>query len=405
MPDVDPDSARMLDRQNSRQAGRDFRHPLQEIASIYVDAVLAIVSYFGSRPTRDRDSTVRNIEEIVEEAVTRLQHQIEAYMQRRDSLREQARRLSSPRRDVGSPSQEGGGQVDAHARFRRIGWLGKGSFGDVDEVEETSTHAVYARKYIKAYGSSTAAEREEETRNEVTIMQKLTHQHIVTVLFWLKEPKAFSIFMKPVADYDLRVFLERCTEKNYPDQSVEMIFPWFGCLLDALRFAHHLSVMHRDIKPLNILIKDKHVYLADFGVAKDFGFEGTSSTKDYFIYGTPVYRAPETRPGNPRGRSADIFSLGCVFAEMLTVASGRSLEEFQDWRKTPETECGQYAFRENLGRVKTWLTKLEKDNLSAHVSYQISKMIQEDPNRRTSAQAGVELLANHKQLLFCTNHY
>ncbi|PVH73323.1 kinase-like protein, partial [Cadophora sp. DSE1049] len=89
-------------------------------------------------------------------------------------------------------------------------------------------------------------------------------------------------------------------------------------LIHAIAFAHVRKISHRDIKPSNILIKAGHIYLADFGKAKDFSQYATSITSNDFECGTPIYRAPDVTPGNPRGLSADIFSLRYVFSEMLT---------------------------------------------------------------------------------------
>jgi serine/threonine protein kinase len=134
--------------------------------------------------------------------------------------------------------------------------------------------------------------------------------------------------MTPSADSNLSVYLEQCSEDGYLSTSLESIVPWFGCLLSALSFAHRLKITHRDIKLSNILIKDGQIYLADFGEAKDF-LETATSTSSYLMCGTPVYRAPEVTPGNPRGLPANVFSLDCVFTEILTICSKRSLRDYQ----------------------------------------------------------------------------
>jgi serine/threonine protein kinase len=298
---------------------------------------------------------------------------------------------------------------DTQARFTPLKRLGRGSFGDVDEVQEVSTREVYARKVIQLPGNETvAAVREEEVRNEVRVMQKLTHNHIATVLFWLKEPGACSIFMKPAGDCDLRVYLESCTRDGNPEGALRNILPWFGCLLDALAFAHRLHVTHRDIKPSNILIKEKQVYLADFGLAKDFTLHGTSKTSNYFVCGTPVYRAPEVKPENPRGRPADVFSLGCVFSEMLTVYCERSLEDFQNFRRAPENECGTLAFRANLTKVLEWLNHLKEggDVLCETLAWQLMLMLKIDPGARPQAHEAVNFLmnSNQRESFFCPFH-
>jgi len=209
--------------------------------------------------------------------------------------------------------------------------------------------------------------------------------------------------MLPVADSDLLCYLERCANKDYPVSSVKRIYSWFGCLLDAIAYAHKLNIKHRDIKPSNILIKDSQPYLADFGVAKDFTIQDMSASGDYFVKGTPVYRAPETRPDNQRGRPADIFALGCVFSEMLTVSKRKSLDEFRHWRQTSENNSGVFAFRANLPKVREWLVKLEPDFLSALLVEQTLSMLHEDPEERPTAQDSVHYL-KRERALFCASH-
>lgn len=298
---------------------------------------------------------------------------------------------------------------DTQARFRPLRRLGRGSFGEVDEVEEVSTKEVYARKHIQFPSNKAgAAAREDEVRNEVQVMRKLTHQHIATVLFWLKEQDSCNIFMKPAGDYDLWCYLENCIQEGYPTKRIQDILPWFGCLLDALAFAHRLNVTHRDIKPSNILIKDSQVYLADFGSAKDFTLQGTSKTSNYNVCGSAVYLAPETRSEHPRGRQADVFSLGCVLSEMLTVCSNRSLEAYQAWRLAPDDERGIYAFRSNLPKVDKWLQSLSDDNSDGWrdvLVWQIKCMLYKEPERRNSADKGLNFLISHQQQrLICPNH-
>ncbi len=282
-------------------------------------------------------------------------------------------------------------------------------------VEEVSTRELFARKqfFLKAHGYNPAV-REEEVKNEYDIMKKLTHLHIAKVLLWGKDEDqdACSIYMEPAADCNLRSYLEQCIKDGFPLSALQQILPWFGCLLDALSHAHRQNILHRDIKPRNILIKDQRVYLADFGLAKDFSSTGTSQIPDDPICGTPVYHAPEVRKDNPGGRLVDVFALGCVFSEMLTVRSRRSLEEYQEHRKAVEesnSEGGMLAFRANLPRVIQWLKQLEQDSgfdrSTMILVWQIMGMLQEDPQRRTESQAGKEFLVSQKDsTLFCALH-
>jgi len=173
--------------------------------------------------------------------------------------------------------------------FERVRHLGEGTYGEVAEVREATTGNVYARKLIRYRSNSRSqAAFEEEVRNEVTIMQKLRHHHIAPVLFWVRELNAFSIIMLPVGDTDLRRFLEdNC--RNFEVAVITLLDTWFGCLISALNYAHGESVVHHDIKPQNILIKNNQPFLADFGSAKDFtGLEASTSPQEDYT-GTPVF--------------------------------------------------------------------------------------------------------------------
>ena len=302
---------------------------------------------------------------------------------------------------------------DTQARFKTLRQLGRGSFGQVDEVEEITTGNVYARKNILLGGNSTAtARREEEIEKEFRIMEKLTHTHIITVMFWLRSETVCSIIMKPACDMDLRCYLERCIYNDYPADDLRQMLPWFGCLLEALAFAHRLNVTHKDIKPSNILIKDNHVYLADFGMAKDDIVTELDENGSYSVWGASVYRAPEIMPNHPqtRGPNADVFSLGCVFSEMLTVCGRRSLKEFQESRCISNNEGGTVAFRSSLPQVTQWLDALRGhsvDNVADILIWHTKSMLHVDPSLRTSAREGITFLMGLSQCktLFCQLHY
>ena len=285
---------------------------------------------------------------------------------------------------------------DVHVRFVSLRLLGRGSYGDVDEVRELSTGASYARKHIHFNSSTSSDVVADEVRNEVAIMQKLRHLHIATVVFYLKEEESYSIFMLPVADYDLRNFLSLCTQQDYPPALTKEVYPWFGCLLDALAFAHKLKIRHKDIKPANILIKNNQPYLSDFGLAQDFAEHNYSPPHDQMVQGTIVYRAPEIRPNRISSRSSDVFSLGCVYSEMFTVTQRRSLEEYHAFRRTAHST----AYRDCLEKVKLWLMSFERNRLDDLLVDQILSMISEDSGERPSAEQAMNNL-KIERAFFC----
>lgn len=285
---------------------------------------------------------------------------------------------------------------ELQVRFVLIGSLGRGSYGDVDEVRELTTGASYARKHIHLDTNNSSDVAANEVRNEVQIMQKLRHPHIATVLFHFKEEDAYSIIMLPVADYDLQKFLSLCTQEDYSPALTKQMYPWFGCLLDALAYAHKLKIKHQDIKPSNILIKNNQPYLCDFGLAKDFAETNTSTSGSHNVKGTFAYRAPEVVPNQKRGRKADVFALGCVYSEMFTVTQGTSAEEYRDARR----EAGSPAFRDCLPAVKKWLSTFNNKGLNALLVDQILSMIDENVDERHTAEQAVNFL-KRERALFC----
>jgi len=88
---------------------------------------------------------------------------------------------------------------------------------------------------------------------------------------------------------------------------------------DALGYAHSMGIVHRDIKPDNILLSRGHALLADFGIARAVAFaDAESLTRTGTSIGTPQYMSPEQALGDPVGPASDVYSLGCVLYEMLT---------------------------------------------------------------------------------------
>ena len=94
-------------------------------------------------------------------------------------------------------------------------------------------------------------------------------------------------------------------------------------LCDALHYAHEKQVIHRDIKPANIIITtdssgSEMAKIVDFGIAKILSKDGTDLTQTGETFGTPSYMSPEQCHGKSVDRRSDIYSLGCVFEEMLS---------------------------------------------------------------------------------------
>jgi serine/threonine protein kinase len=131
--------------------------------------------------------------------------------------------------------------------------------------------------------------------------------------------------MLPLADCNL---FELYVKASADPTLLPTIRSYFGCLTSGLAYLHAEKVRHRDIKPQNILVSDKRVYLTDFGVSLDWSeLEGGTTTATSQT--TPSYSAPEVANYEPRNEMSDVWSLGCVFLEMATLLKDSSIAEMQ----------------------------------------------------------------------------
>lgn len=157
----------------------------------------------------------------------------------------------------------------------------------------------------------------ERFRREIALVARLQHPHILSVHDSGETPEGLLWFSMPYVDGEnLRERLER--ERQLPlDDALRIT----GEAARALDYAHRHGVIHRDIKPDNILVtSDGDTLVADFGIGRALGAAGLEGaiTETGIIVGTPTYMSPEQATGEREldGRT-DVYSLGSVFYEML----------------------------------------------------------------------------------------
>jgi len=250
--------------------------------------------------------------------------------------------------------------------------LGRGSFADVYEV--TCQGILVARKQIYC----TRHMKIEDVKRELDILKKLSHKHVVTLLGSYTQNKILGLLLHPVAVCDLGVFLDELDEEQRSGATElgeglskladrlglpgslsgmrERLNKVYGCLANAIQYLHDQNVRHKDIKPRNVLLhRNDGLYITDFGLSRDTT-DSSSSVTNGIDRGTYLYCAPEVALYEPRGRAADIYSLGCVFLEINTVHRRLSLAAFEDFR----TEDEDRSYQNNPQKLLEWMSKLRQ---------------------------------------------
>lgn len=201
---------------------------------------------------------------------------------------------------------------EAIGRFRIVGPLGEGGFGSVYRAYDPELDRTVALKVPRS-GHFGAGERKRFLR-EARSAAGLKHPGIVPVHEIGHEDGVPYIVSELIDGSTLDAWC-RSARPAFREMA-ELV----ARIADALAYAHRRKIVHRDVKPGNILIdRSGRPHLTDFGLARRDGADG-SLTLDGQILGTPAYMAPEQACGSNEttGARADVYSLGVVFYEMLT---------------------------------------------------------------------------------------
>lgn len=183
---------------------------------------------------------------------------------------------------------------------------GRGSYGRVNKARHRATGTIVAMKFIDK-----KQRKEKEVagiRREIEILTSLQHENIICMYDSFETENEFVVVME-FARGELYDILE--DDKSLPEQQVRVIAKQ---LVRALHYLHMNRIIHRDMKPQNILIgKNGAVKLADFGFARTLSQQTVVLTS---IKGTPLYMAPELVQEQPYNLSVDLWSLGCICYEL-----------------------------------------------------------------------------------------
>ena len=339
----------------------------------------------------------------------------------------------------------------------------KGSYGTVNRVRDSFSGDLYARKQqIIALEDKITAAAEKHLRDETERLRNLRHRHVVQLVKSYQRGKAYGILLKPAATSDLQNLLARFYKDKFCgmegcNDSVwlrPLFLTAFGCLSRGLAYIHGQEIRHKDVKPANILYERAwrnnnyaaRFLWADFGLAYDFSETGDSRTRSTKLYSVR-YAPPEILAANAKwktkksssiatnlveiaenddevllapkmspqikqaeieshGRSADIFSLGCVFFELLA----RLMKEDLPLNKSnPDNEDEKPTFSHNIAELGTWAQ--QKQELATAPEFRAlfplaTRMISHKPDDRPSVNDIVKTIATDRTLgdgYFCSS--
>jgi len=200
-------------------------------------------------------------------------------------------------------------------KYQKLEKIGEGTYGIVYKAKDKKSGELLALKKIRL-------EAEDEgipstAIREISLLKQLQHPNIVRLYDVVHTEKKLTLVFE-FLDQDLKKYLDACGDNGLEQYTIKS---FLYQLLSGIAYCHQHRVLHRDLKPQNLLINmEGELKLADFGLARAFGIPVRSYTHEVV---TLWYRAPDVLLGSRKyGTAVDIWSIGCIFAEMV---NGRPL--------------------------------------------------------------------------------
>jgi len=272
--------------------------------------------------------------------------------------------VAPPSPEPGSP----GAVVGADGRYRLEREVGHGGMGVVYQALDTALDRAVALKELPLHLTA-RSDLARRFRQEARLLARLSHPNIVQVYDFIEDGNRLWIAMEFVDGGTLADAIDR-TGALAPTEAVRL-----GRQLAAgLGFAHEQGVIHRDVKPINVLLKTDGVpKITDFGLAKLL--ESSVHTQEGSLLGSACYMSPEQAAGRPADGRSDVYSLGVTFYEMLC---GR----------TPFEGETASVLAQHLTQDPTPLGELARDVPPA-LEALVMHMLEKAPDRRPTDLAAV----------------
>ncbi|KAI8968206.1 kinase-like domain-containing protein [Mycotypha africana] len=284
--------------------------------------------------------------------------------------------------------------------YRKISKIGEGTYGVVFKAEQESTKEFVAIKKIRLNmqeGIPTT------TLREIAVLKELRHDNIIKMTDMIQKNNAVYLVFE-YSEVDLRKYMEKVGRRGL---TADHIRSFMHQLLRGLHYCHTRRILHRDLKPQNLLI-DRHgrLTIADLGLARSFGVPMRAYTHQVV---TLWYRAPEILLGSDYYSTAvDMWSVGCIMAEMIAFRplfpGATQIEElfhiFQ-LRGTPTEEVwpGVSTLRDYNAQFPPWKPRdLKTLLLKCHDSIEmpdlafdlLERLLTYDPSHRITARSAEE---------------
>jgi serine/threonine-protein kinase len=196
-------------------------------------------------------------------------------------------------------------------RYRLSREIGHGGMATVYLAEDTKRGERVAVKVLRQ--ELTQILGATRFHREIEILTRLDHPNIVPVLDSRQAGARLYYVMPFISGDSVRARLER--DGPFPLEDVMRIA---GDVARAIDHAHERGVLHRDVKPENVLLEGSRALVCDFGVARAIEAAGReSSSSSGLVVGTPAYMSPEQAVGDELDRRSDVYAFGCVIYEMI----------------------------------------------------------------------------------------
>lgn len=214
--------------------------------------------------------------------------------------------------------------------------IGKGSFSNVYKACHIETKELYAMKVVSL--TNLAKKVIENIESEISIMIKIKHDNIVRLYETIKTDKHICLLIDYCDGEDLNKYIKKNGRISEKQTKIFMTQ-----IASGLHYLHSLNLIHRDLKPHNILLsKNGNIKIADFGFVKDY----TENSMFDTLCGSPIYMAPEILQHKKYDAKVDLWSIGIILYEMLSAEPPFTASNHIELLKTIETT--KLKFQKNI---------------------------------------------------------